>query len=395
MAVNLKWQAYMTNLAFSSSTIVDILRINGQIDEAAALVRCRRDVLLVLAPTESLRHPLVIPGTNHLVFPTPSASMGMSLVSSIFTGVDGKEYLKLHAEYDGNKVSLGLAETTIEAMKSILIAFDAAENKGESINLYRNSIPTDMIFTTTQQRLSRLSLQYTSDKNFLEEANNLYQYGESMYSLVCNSEDSVNIALIEAVDGDKAGLGKGKGIETTYRALLSKVFALSQKLKELFPRSNTGEMQVVVLDLSDTMYLYIAMLAVSHAGFTFVPADRKWVKSNVEHVRNTLSDSIVAVIKLQNQEARDFGTTNVLSIDHIVDGITNVDASDNTCAYIVEPDDIAYILFTSGSTGTPKACRITNFNIVSMIRSQQMYVYKPCKDDIILHLCSPLFEEQL
>lgn len=156
----------------------------------------------------------------------------------------------------------------------------------------------------------------------------------------------------------------------TYRELDNITSAFAARLRNLGIRRGVA----VPIFFEKSMWQPVAMIAVSKAGGTWVtlPYDMPHgrMQSIVEQLDCTLgissgtmegvaSELVTSVLLLDKKLVAE------LAIDIKLKG--NENAEETQTHHPVEPDDVAYIIFTSGTTGNPKGIQVTHQNISTVM----------------------------
>ncbi|WP_448061705.1 Pls/PosA family non-ribosomal peptide synthetase [Cellulomonas hominis] len=155
------------------------------------------------------------------------------------------------------------------------------------------------------------------------------------------------LAATVRAHGDAPALDDGRTV-LTYRALLATVRA---QAAELVSRGVRPGDRVGVRLPSGTAELYVAILAVLHAGAAYVPVD---VDDPEERARLVFGEAGVRLVLdgAQQRTARPRGT---LPHDEV---------------RRPTPQDDAWIIFTSGSTGTPKGVAVTHRSAAAFVDAE-------------------------
>ena len=124
----------------------------------------------------------------------------------------------------------------------------------------------------------------------------------------------------------------------------------------------------VGLCLEHSIELVVAMLAVVKTGAAYVPMEPAWPKARIDFI------------------CVDTGTTVLLTDTAVPEGMP---CSDPGIA--VDPDDLAYIIFTLGSTGTPKGVALQHRPVVNLIDWVNRR-YHVNGEDRLLFVTSPCFD---
>ncbi|GLZ29128.1 hypothetical protein Lesp02_13180 [Lentzea sp. NBRC 105346] len=129
------------------------------------------------------------------------------------------------------------------------------------------------------------------------------------------------------------------GEETlTYEELNARANGLAHHLIERGVRPETP----VALRMNRSTELIVAILAITKAGGAYVPVHESYPESRIE------------------LGLRETGAAIVLT------GAEETGAQANEPQLTVDPDQIAYVMYTSGSTGTPKGIQITHRDVVEL-----------------------------
>lgn len=141
-----------------------------------------------------------------------------------------------------------------------------------------------------------------------------------------------------AAGADRVALADDRGA-LSYAELASRVERLASALRGV----GIGRGSVVGLQMDRSRELVIALLAVLRAGAAFAPIDPT---ASEEYRAYVLTDASVSLVLTRD------------SLEGALrrDSVAAVPRRDRA----VDPDDLAYVLYTSGSTGTPKGCQISH-----------------------------------
>jgi amino acid adenylation domain-containing protein/non-ribosomal peptide synthase protein (TIGR01720 family) len=145
----------------------------------------------------------------------------------------------------------------------------------------------------------------------------------------------------------------------TYRELDARAGRLAAVLRD----RGVGPDVLVAVALPRSADLVVALLAVLKAGGAYLPIDPDHPSARVDLLLTTADPALVltdyataAVVAACRQR--------VLHLDDLsLDGPAR-EAGDTP----VEPDNLAYVMFTSGSTGTPKGVALTHAGVVNGVR---------------------------
>jgi amino acid adenylation domain-containing protein len=153
---------------------------------------------------------------------------------------------------------------------------------------------------------------------------------------------------------------KSRTREWTYQAL--NCYA-DQVAQSVLSRQGDGEGRVALLFEHDAPMI-AALLGALKAGKTYVPLDPSYPKERLAYI---LEDSQAGALITNDQNL-------ALAQELAVDGITliNIDRLDSAApvaAIDVQPERLAYILYTSGSTGNPKGVMQSHRNVLHFVRA--------------------------
>ncbi|MDQ2908260.1 MAG: amino acid adenylation domain-containing protein [Candidatus Eremiobacteraeota bacterium] len=141
----------------------------------------------------------------------------------------------------------------------------------------------------------------------------------------------------------------------TYRALNARANALAQRLRTRGVERGT----TVGLVAERTTQSVAAIMGIFKAGGAYVPLEPGLPD---ERLKQQLTESGTQLVVACAAAAAQ------LPLDaNAVVALRDEDASDDNIACSLEPDDLAYVLFTSGSTGVPKGVAVTHRNLASYV----------------------------
>ncbi|KAI0535456.1 putative non-ribosomal peptide synthetase [Xylaria digitata] len=120
--------------------------------------------------------------------------------------------------------------------------------------------------------------------------------------------------------------------------------------------------------------LYVAILAALKVGGAFCPLNTDAPPDRVRFILNDVKAKIVLVSQeLASKIPADDTTYRVIFIDDVLDGLETKD--NNLASYReLNPEDLAYVMYTSGSTGTPKGVAISHLAATQSILAHERHI---------------------
>lgn len=145
----------------------------------------------------------------------------------------------------------------------------------------------------------------------------------------------------------------------TYKELNEKVNSLANSLKE----KNIAENQVIGLLVEHTFESIIAILAILKLGATYLPIDPDYPQERIEFI---LKDTKVDLVLTNLENALTSALESSINLVNLnKEELYKNDTKNLNIA--INPNSLAYILYTSGTSGKPKGTKITHNNVVNYI----------------------------
>lgn len=160
------------------------------------------------------------------------------------------------------------------------------------------------------------------------------------------------------------------GSSLTYGMLNQHANRLAHYLRE---RLGETRNKVVAIMLERSEQLVIAALAVAKCGAAFLPVDPAAPSPYCKHI---LADSKTALLITGMQSLSSLADVyegEVFAIDVQLDGLQTPATNPGVN---IQPDSLAYILYTSGSTGTPKGVEVMQRNISNYLQWAAAFYYE-------------------
>jgi amino acid adenylation domain-containing protein len=149
----------------------------------------------------------------------------------------------------------------------------------------------------------------------------------------------------------------------TYAELDARANRLARRLRRL----GVGPDERVALVLERSVEMVVAVLGVLKAGGCYVPVDPAYPARRIAHM---LADSRATVLVTTSALAARLpaGASAVLAVDADADLVAR--EASTAPAVEVDPENLAYVLYTSGSTGPPKGAALPHRALASLLRWQ-------------------------
>ncbi|WP_295894272.1 amino acid adenylation domain-containing protein [uncultured Vibrio sp.] len=204
-----------------------------------------------------------------------------------------------------------------------------------------------------QQYLENLKIISKSNNNTVAKRSSSYAKNDDKKSKNSNlnntSENIIKRFLHQAERRAFHPAVVYKGVELSYNELCKRVFIFSNLLRSKGVRRNS----IVAVYLDRTDNLITTLLAVLHAGGTYVPIDPFHPRSRISSILCDCEPQFIITEqhRLSSIDNRLSTSTYVLN-NSLWEGDKEYSTSPNDLA------DLAYIIFTSGSTGRPKGVEV-------------------------------------
>ncbi|AYF73656.1 amino acid adenylation domain-containing protein [Nocardia yunnanensis] len=156
--------------------------------------------------------------------------------------------------------------------------------------------------------------------------------------------------------------------ELTYTELSERANRLARHLIA----AGVGPESLVVLAMSRSVELVVAMYAVLHAGGAYVPVDPAHPAERIAHILATANPHAVLTTRRDGFTAPETVEAATYYLDELdLADVSAAKLADRERRAPLHPDHPAYVLFTSGSTGKPKGVAVTHRAIANQLAWMQ------------------------
>jgi amino acid adenylation domain-containing protein len=173
------------------------------------------------------------------------------------------------------------------------------------------------------------------------------------------------------------------GREVTYAELNGRANQLAHYLRDCGVRPEV----TVGLCVERSVEMIYALLGILKAGGTYLPLDAQYP---LERLSFMLQDAGVSLLLTQQSRRESLPETSARIINLDSDGHTLWRYGTHDLEVDVQPDNLAYIMYTSGSTGTPKGVSVTHRNVVRLVKESDYVEFGP--DEVFLQLAPISFD---
>ncbi|HEX5724369.1 MAG TPA: amino acid adenylation domain-containing protein, partial [Longimicrobiaceae bacterium] len=174
------------------------------------------------------------------------------------------------------------------------------------------------------------------------------------------------------------------GGELAYGELNARANRLARRLRAL----GVGPESRVGVSLDRSAEVIVALLAILKAGGAYVPLDREYPSARLEHMRR---DAGVRVVIAHDAEgiAEWAGDARVVALEGEREAI-EAESADDLREVEVDPEGLAYVVYTSGSTGLPKGTGVPHRAVVRLVRGQDYARFGA--DEVVLQAAPVAFD---
>ncbi|RYG34320.1 MAG: hypothetical protein EON93_08260, partial [Burkholderiales bacterium] len=162
----------------------------------------------------------------------------------------------------------------------------------------------------------------------------------------------------------------------------------ANRLAQLLANDGVKPRSLVAFCLDRTEDIPVAMSAVLKAGAAYVPLDPTHPPDRLRYiVENAQAACIVTLRRFAG--LFDKADMKLIILDEAGDALASL--TDQPLNIAVEPNDLAYVLYTSGSTGWPKGVEVEHRNVVAFLDAMAR---EPgfAQHDVLLAVTTPAFD---
>lgn len=171
---------------------------------------------------------------------------------------------------------------------------------------------------------------------------------------------------------------KASNCEMTYNELDKKSDSVAKYLLD----NNVPSGSIVPIYFDRTTEMFVAMVGVLKAGCSFLPLGIDFPISRIKRILSDCKSNLI----LTTKEVTCPEIENVKNL-FIENSLTSVKSEKIN----IDPNELAYVLYTSGSTGTPNGIMIEHKNVVNLVKGLEDAVYKKYSGTLNVAMISPYY----
>lgn len=156
----------------------------------------------------------------------------------------------------------------------------------------------------------------------------------------------------------------------SYTTLHSLSDAFAARITEILGKLESAS-SIIPIFLPQSPELYVVLLAILKAGKAFCPLNLDTPTERLKFILEDVSADIIITFESYSEHIRTATNIHVVSADRELPGCHNTFHHDSPR---LNPDDLAYVLYTSGSTGLPKAVSVSHRAVTQSLLAHDRHI---------------------
>ncbi len=147
----------------------------------------------------------------------------------------------------------------------------------------------------------------------------------------------------------------------------------SNQLAHFMQNNGVKAGDIVPILLDKSLEMIVSILGILKVGAAFLPIDVQYPKERIDYMLHDSNANILLTVPdFIHKSATTIKPLSIELSNYIYEREEKTRVNAN-----INPDSLAYVMYTSGSTGNPKGVMVTHKNIVRLIKNNNFIEFKP------------------